>query len=453
MIRKLNEECGIVGVYNLEKDNASEIMYYSLMTLQHRGQESAGMVVRDNGNMLIYKQQGLVQNVFEPHILSYLKGTCGIGHVRYSTCGESTPENAQPVLRKYREGKIALVHNGNIRNAKEIRHALERNGQVFTTDTDSEVVLALIISNRLITGSIEEAVEKSMQVLKGGYSCILMTKQKIVAFKDPFGFRPLSFGKIGNGYIFASESCVMEVLNAKYERYLKPGEIIVISRKGFESIETTKSKGRFCSFEYIYFSRPDSFMNGLNVSKARLNLGRQLFKEHKLMADVVIGVPDSGNTAALGYSYESGIPYNKGFVRNPYVGRTFIKPFQEERALSVEMKLSPLTEMIKRKDVIMVDDSIVRGTTIKNLIKYLKDAGAKKVFAMISSPPVKYSCFYGIDTPKTEELLASNHSVDEIKNITGADGLYYLSIEGLLEALKESKLGHCIACFDGNYPI
>ncbi len=455
MFKELNEECGVFGVYNLSTNDAAKITYYGLMALQHRGQESAGIAVRKDGDILFYKDQGLVQNVFEPHILNFLNGTDAIGHVRYSTTGASIPENAQPIVRNYKEGKICLVHNGNIKNSDELKEELENQGMFFTSTTDSEIILALIMRNRLKTETIQEAILQTMPVLKGGYSILMMTKRKFIAFTDPFGIRPLCYGKLGDAYVFASETCALDTVKAEFVRWVVPGEIITISPKGFSSTkyEPRDEKGKFCSFEFIYFSRPDSYHYGLNVYQARMNLGRELFYEHGVNADVVIGVPESGTTAAIGYYKASGIPFSQGFVRNSYVGRTFIKPGQDHRKISVDLKLLPLKENIEGKEVIMIDDSIVRGTTTKNIVKLLKKSGAKKVIVMSSAPPIKYSCFYGIDTPQREHLIAATHSIEEIKQEIGADELYYLSIEGMLKAFKDANCGFCTACYDGKYPI
>lgn len=455
MFKELNEECGVFGVYNLSTNDAAKLTYYGLMALQHRGQESAGIAVRKEGDLLFYKDQGLVQNVFEPHVLNFLSGTDAIGHVRYSTTGDSVIENAQPIVRNYKEGKISLVHNGNIRNSAELKEELENQGMYFTSTTDSEIILALIMRNRLKTETIQEAILETMNIIKGGYSILMMTKRKFIAFTDPFGIRPLCYGKLGDAFVFASETSALDTVKAEFVRWLEPGEIITLSPKGMTELKYDKRSvpGRFCSFEFIYFSRPDSYHFGLNVNQARINLGKELFYEHGVNADIVIGVPESGTSAALGYYMASGIPFSQGFVRNSYVGRTFIKPGQDHRRISVDIKLLPLKENVRCKDVIMIDDSIVRGTTTKNIVRLLKNAGARKVFVMSSAPPIKYSCFYGIDTPEREHLIAANLSVDEICKEIGADGLYYLSIEGMLKAFKDANCGFCTACYDGNYPI
>ncbi len=455
MFREINEECGVFGVYNLSTNDAAKLTYYGLMALQHRGQESAGIAVRKDGDLLFYKDQGLVQHVFEPHVLNFLSGTDAIGHVRYSTTGDSVIENAQPIVRNYKEGKIALVHNGNIRNSSVLREELENQGMYFTSTTDSEIILALIMRNRLKTETIQEAIIETMGVIKGGYSILMMTKRKFIAFTDPYGIRPLCYGKLGDAYVFASETAALDTVKAEFVRWLEPGEVITISPKGITELKYEKRKvpGKFCSFEFIYFSRPDSYHYGLNVNQARINLGKQLFYEHGVNAEIVIGVPESGTSAALGYYMASGIPFSQGFVRNSYVGRTFIKPGQDHRRISVDIKLLPLKENVRGKDVIMIDDSIVRGTTTKNIVRLLKNAGAKKVFVMSSAPPIKYSCFYGIDTPEREHLIAANLSIEEICKEIGADGLYYISIEGMLKAFKDANCGFCTACYDGNYPI
>lgn len=450
---ELHEECGVFGIYNFPDRHAAVHTYYGLFAQQHRGQESAGIAVTENGKMKYHKKQGLVQEVFDEEMLAFLGGDSAIGHVRYSTTGKNIVENVQPIVRNYREGKIALAHNGNLINAHELRDEMENLGAIFQTTTDSEVILAQLVKNRLTTESLEEAIQETMQIIRGGYSVLVLTNDKLIAFRDALGIRPLTLGIVGDSYCFASESAAIQMVGGEVIRDVAPGEIISLSREGLQSIRVFTESSRFCSFEYIYFARTDSNLNGLNVYSARLEMGRQLFREHGVMADMVIDVPSSGMAAALGYSYESGIPFGRGFFRNSYVGRTFIKPAQNMREAGVNAKLAPITENVKGKRLIMVDDSIVRGTTIRRIVQSLRDAGAVEVHVMVSSPPVRYSCFYGIDTPKRQHLIAAKHSVAEIQQEIGADSLHYLSLEGLRHTLSGASTGSCLACFNGDYPI
>lgn len=454
MAENLKEECGLFGVFGLPKNSASDILYYGLFALQHRGQESAGMAVIQNGDdMLYYKGRGLVNEVFNKNMLAYLDGNSGIGHVRYSTTGGSNLENAQPLVMNYRDGKIALVHNGNLVNDGELRNKMEKQGVLFQTTSDSEVILASIARQSLKSDSLEKAIEETMKVIKGGYSILLLTKGKLIAFRDPHGIRPLGIGKKDGYYLFASESAAVRTIGGEYIRDVMPGEIVTVDKNGLHSVRPFKEKGHFCSFEYIYFSRPDSYIGGVSVYNARVEMGRQLYRENKIKADIVISVPDSGTPAAIGYAYESGVPYVQGFFRSPYVGRTFIKPSQDLRDAGVNSKLSPLIENIWGKSIVMVDDSIVRGTTIKRIIDGLKKAGATEIHVMISSPPVTDSCYYGIDTPSKDKLIAGYHTIPEIKNIVKANSLHYLSEKGLKNALKNTETGLCTACFNGKYPV
>ena len=454
MFDGLKEECGVFGIFGLPENTASEMIYYGLFGLQHRGQESAGMAVIHNGNdMLFYKGQGLVNDVFDKRMLSYLEGNSGIGHVRYSTTGGSNQENAQPLVMNYRDGKIALVHNGNLINDSELRLEMEKQGALFQTTSDSEVILAYIAKLSLKLDSLEAAISETMSVIKGGYSILLLTNGKLIAFRDPNGLRPLCIGKKDGYYVFASESSALRTIGGEYIRDVMPGEIVSVDKNGMQSLRPFKEKGTFCSFEYIYFSRPDSTLGGISVYNARVAMGRQLYKEHKVRADIVISVPDSGTPAAYGYAEESGIPYVQGFFRSPYVGRTFIKPSQDMREMGVNTKLSPLIENVWGKSIVMVDDLIVRGTTIRRIVEGLKKAGATEVHVMISSPPVTHSCYYGIDTPHRQKLIASDHSVEEIRELITAESLHYLSEEGLQEVLNDSETGLCTACFNGNYPV
>lgn len=452
-MKTLNEECGLFGIYHSEDRQAAIHAYYGLFAQQHRGQEGVGITVVDNDKMKYYKKLGLVQEVFDADILSYLQGESAIGHVRYSTTGENVTENVQPIVRNYRDGKIALAHNGNLVNADDIRLRMEEQGAIFQTTTDSEVMLSLTVKHSLSTDCIEDAIAKMMHEVKGGYSVLILTNNKLIAFRGPLGIRPLCLGKIEDSYVFASESAALSMVGASFMREVKPGEIVSVSEDGLSSMQVFNEESKFCAFEYIYFARTDTNIDNLSVYKARIEIGRHLYRRYKIDADMVVDVPSSGTTAALGYSYESGIPFGRGFFRNSYVGRTFIKPAQELREAGVNAKLAPIAENVKGKRLIMVDDSIVRGTTIRRIVQSLKTAGATEVHVMIGSPPIRYSCFYGIDTPARNKLIAANHSVEEIQSLIGADSLHYLTIEDLLDSIKESTAGSCLACFDGKYPV
>lgn len=449
----LRENCGVFGVFGVKDGSASKYTYLGLFKLQHRGQESAGIALNENGSMIYYRGLGLVQEVFQAGALNYLKGQSAIGHVRYSTSGSSTLENAQPVLANYNDGKMALAFNGNIMNHAQLRAQLKEEGMIFQTSSDAETILALIrkLALRL---SLEEAVAEAMRSLKGGYAVLLLTQHSLLAFRDPAGIRPLSMGE-GDGIFFSSESCAFHPMRVRLIREVEPGEIVSVSAEGLRSRKpfSWPGKGSLCSFEFIYFAGIDSRICSLSIYGARLALGRELFLEHQVSGDLVAGIPDSGTTAALGYAAASGIPFGEAFAKNRYVGRTFIQPRQEMRETGVEIKLSPLEDNVRGKRVIMVDDSIVRGTTLKNLVIMLKDAGAREVHVMISSPPVKNPCFYGIDTPVRESLIASSFSIEEIQKKLQADTLHYLSVKGVMQALKEAKTGFCFACFNGEYPV
>lgn len=450
---KLNEECGVFGVYNTRLEDTSKLIYYGLFALQHRGQESAGIAVSDGQQVNYYKDEGLVQEVFDPKLLNFLQGLHGIGHVRYSTTGGTTYENAQPVVIVSSEGQMALAHNGNLVNTKELMADLEGQGATFQSSTDSETILKLVAKNTIETGDVTEAIKKTMSMIRGGYSILLLTPDKMYAFRDPMGLRPLIMGKLDDSYVFASESCAIDSIKGDVVRDVRPGEIICVDKDGVHSEQTKVESTHICSFEYVYFARTDSVIDGLNVYQARLNMGHQLFKETGRIADIVIDIPDSGTSAALGYSQASGVPFNKGFYRNAYIGRTFISPKQDMREIGVNFKLSPIRQNVEGKSVIMIDDSIVRGTTITRIVKSLRRAGAREVHVMITSPPVKYSCFYGIDTPDRTKLIAAKKPVEDIGIEIGADSLSYLSHEGLHASLAKSGLGTCMACFDGKYPV
>lgn len=451
---KLKEECGIFGVYNNNDFDTARMTYYGLFSLQHRGQESAGIAVNNDGTILYRKEMGMVTEIFDDYVLDYLKGHKAIGHVRYSTSGESLAENAQPLVIKYTKGHMALAHNGNLTNANQLKAELEEQGTIFQTTTDSEVIAALLSRNRIKHNSLEEALEAVMGIVKGAYSLLLLTPHKLIAARDPLGMRPLVIGKKQDSYVFASESCSFDALGVELVRDVKPGEIVVCDKDGIRSIQTkTPGKSAMCLFEYVYFARPDSIIEGLEVFSTRFKAGQVLAKEYPVDADVVIGVPDSGYGAAQGYAYELGIPFVNGFMKNRYVGRTFIQPDQEMRELGVHLKLNPIRSLVEGKKVVMIDDSIVRGTTSRHIVNLLKKAGAKEVHVRISSPPVKYSCYFGIDTPERKKLVASVRTIDEIKEMICADSLGYISMEGLIETCKGAKCDFCTACFKGNYPI
>ncbi|PKM55134.1 MAG: amidophosphoribosyltransferase [Firmicutes bacterium HGW-Firmicutes-5] len=435
---KLQEECGVFGVYNNNEFDTSRMVYYGLFALQHRGQESAGIAVNNNGTIVYRKEMGMVADIFDDNVLDYLNGHSGIGHVRYSTTGSSLVENAQPLVIKYTKGHMALAHNGNLTNADTLRKELEAKGTIFQTTTDSEVIAALLSRARIKYNSIEEALVEVMSIIKGAYALVIMTPHKLIAARDPFGMRPLVMGKKEDSFVFSSESCAFDALGVDLVRDVDPGEIIVISKeKGLESIQTNKKKqSAMCSFEYIYFARPDSVIESLEVYEARFRAGKVLFEEHPVDADVIVGVPDSGLGAAHGFAAASGIPLVDGFMKNRYVGRTFIAPSQGLRELAVHLKLNPIRSQIEGKRVIMIDDSIVRGTTSRRIVNLLREAGATEVHVRVSSPPVKYSCYFGIDTPERENLIASTHSLDEIRDLICADSVGYISREGLLSTFK-----------------
>ncbi len=455
---ELHEECGVFGIYDLDGNDVASTVYYGLFALQHRGQESCGIAVTDtNGpkrKVLLSKGMGLVNEVFTPDDLDRLKGNIGIGHTRYSTAGSSTRENAQPLVINYVKGTLGLAHNGNLINANELRHELEYSGAIFQTTIDSEVIAYHIARERIKSGSAESAVRNAMKKIKGAYSLIVMSPRKLIGARDPFGFKPLCIGKRDNAYIIASETCALDTIGASYVRDVEPGEIVTITEKGIESDKSLclpKSKEARCIFEYIYFSRSDSIIDGVSVYNSRILAGKYLAMDSPVEADLVVGVPESGNAAALGYSLQSGIPYGTAFVKNSYVGRTFIKPKQSNRESSVKVKLNVLSEAVKGKRVIMIDDSIVRGTTSGRIVSMLREAGAAEVHVRISSPPFLYECYFGIDIPSRDQLIANNRSVEEICRLLGADTLGYLRIERLREMVNGLPI--CTGCFNGKYPL
>ncbi len=449
----LHEECGVFGIYSDGTLDPAYSCYNGLLALQHRGQESCGIAVSDCGVMDYHKDMGLVTEVFNNDILDSLSGQMAVSHVRYSTAGGSVLENAQPLVMRYVKGTLAVAHNGNLTNAVEIRKELEQRGAIFQTTIDSEVICYVIARERLKCHSVEDAVKNAMKKIEGAYSLLVMSPRKIIAARDPHGFRPLCMGKLNKTVVFASESAALDACGADFVRDIEPGEIVVVNEDGVRSIKTVENpKKSLCIFEYIYFARTDSIIDSVSVYEARKQAGRILAREFPVEADLVIGVPESGIDAAIGYSEESGIPYEKGIVKNNYIGRTFIKPSQSERMKSVRIKLNPLINSVKGKRVVMIDDSIVRGTTVDRIVTMLREAGAKEVHMRISSPPFMWPCYYGTDIPSREELIACNHSVDEICKLSGADSLGYLPAEFLGEMIFNKNKGYCDACFTGKYP-
>ena len=444
--------CAQVCLADGSDHQAALLTNYGLLALQHRGQESAGIAVTDGSKIQMHKGMGLVNEVFDEQILARLRGFAAIGHVRYPTTGSSEVVNAQPLLFRYLRGSVALAHNGNLTNAAELQKLLATQGSVFQSTTDSEVIANLIA--RCSQNNLEDALMKCMIDLKGAYSLVVLGEQKLIGVRDPFGVRPLCVGRLGAGYVLASETCALDTVGAEFIRDLDPGEILVIDEHGMNSryhLPSNEKAG--CIFEYVYFARPDSVLDGISVGRARREMGRQLARERKIEADIVISVPDSGTPAALGYSFESGIPFEEGLMKNRYIGRTFIQPTQATRNLAVKLKLNPVKETLQGKRVIMVDDSIVRGTTSRQIVRMLREAGAAEVHMVISSPPTQYSCFYGIDTAERKDLIASKLDVESIRDYIGADSLTYLSEEGLLSCFPGKEMDFCTACFSGKYPI
>lgn len=453
----LREECGVFGVYSGETSDVASTAYYGLFALQHRGQESCGIVVNDDGVFSGFKDKGLVNDVFTTEIISSLgEGNIAVGHVRYGTTGSNDRSNAQPIVVNHIKGKMALAHNGNLINSGELRRELELQGSIFHTTSDTEVISYIITKERLSAPSIEQAVNSAMNRIKGAYSLVVMSPSKLIAVRDENGFRPLCYGKTADGrYIVASESCALDAVGAEFVRDIKPGEIVVFEKSGVRSIEDhcKKSPCSLCVFEYIYFARPDSVIDGCPVHTARQRAGAFLALEHPVQADVVIGVPDSGLDAALGYAKQSGIPYEIGFIKNKYIGRTFIAPGQKSREDKVKIKLNPIAEVAKGKRIVMIDDSIVRGTTSARIVKLLREAGAKEIHMRVSAPPFMNPCYYGTDIDSRENLIACKHSVEEIAKIIGVDSLGYLSVDSVKQIAKGvCGTGYCTACFDGNYP-
>lgn len=465
MTGNIHEECGVAGIYGLKSDNAASLVYYGLFALQHRGQESCGIAVAGNsgdgqspespegdGQITCRKAMGHVGDVFDSKTLSGLKGGRAIGHVRYSTTGNSVAENAQPLVAHFSKGSLAVAHNGNLTNTSELRKELEDEGAIFRTTVDSEIISYLTARYASESESVEEAVTKVMGRIRGGYALLVLCPDRLIAVRDPYGLKPLVMGEAGGATVFASESCAIEAMGGSLIRDIKPGEIVTVSADGISSIQTEPGRFSKCVFEYIYFARPDSVMDGISVYESRIRAGRLLARQHPVEADIVTGVPESGIDAALGYAEESGIPYVKAFVKNSYVGRTFIKPSQDQREQAVKIKLNPISSAVKGKRVIMTDDSIVRGTTIGNIVRMLRAAGATEVHVRISSPPFLHPCCYGTDVPSCDLLIACHHSIPEICSMIGADSLGYLDVKSLPDMLGEDGKYFCDACFTGDYP-
>ena len=443
--------CGVFGIYG--HPNAAELTYYGLYALQHRGQESAGIVTCDGNQFRLHRGMGLVSQIFNGDILHNLVGSMSVGHTRYSTTGSSHIRNAQPLTVDCAKGQIAIAHNGNLTNAAQLREQLEQRGSIFQTTVDSEIILHLMAQPSL-NGHGNNLIE-TMRRIEGAFSLVIMTETELIGVRDPNGFRPLSIGKVGDAWVFASETCAFDLIQAKFVRDVEPGEIVIIDAKGLRSIKYMPEHERraFCIFEYVYFARPDSTIADRNVYKVRVEMGRQLARECPIQADVVVPVPDSGNCAALGYSLESGIPYEMAFVRNHYIGRSFLQPSQLIRDFNVRVKLNLIPDLVKGKRVIIVDDSIVRGTTCKARVNNLKEAGAKEVHVLVSCPPHMNPCVYGIDFPDRNKLMAANYSQEDIRKYLSADSLHYLSQEGMVGATRLPANSFCMACYDGNYPV
>ncbi len=453
----LREECGVFGVYSPTPCDVAGTTYYGLFALQHRGQESCGIVVNDDGVFTSYKDVGLVNDVFTPENLARLgEGNIAVGHVRYGTTGGNDRSNAQPIVVNHIKGRMALAHNGNLVNSGELRRSLELEGSIFHTTSDTEVISYLITKARLTAPSIEQAINAAMNKLKGAYSLVIASPSKLIAVRDEHGFRPLCYGKTEDGrYIVASESCALDAVGATLIRDIRPGEILVFDKNGIRSIEDHcgKAPHTLCVFEYIYFARPDSVIEGCCVHSARMRAGAFLALEHPVQADVVIGVPDSGIDAAIGYSRQSGIPYELGFIKNKYIGRTFIAPGQKSREDKVKIKLNPVSEVVKGKRVVLIDDSIVRGTTSARIVKLLREAGATEIHMRVSAPAFTNPCYYGTDIDSKENLIACKHTVPEIAKLIGVDSLGYLGLESAKQMAKGvNGSGYCTACFDGVYP-
>jgi amidophosphoribosyltransferase len=444
-----HDECGVFGVFNHAE--AAKMTYLGLYALQHRGQEAAGIASTDGANIHIHKAMGLVQEIFTPEVISHLPGGVAIGHTRYSTAGDKSLMNAQPVVIDCNKGKLAVAHNGNLTNAMELRRKLEHRGSIFQTTSDTEVIVHLIArsSARNLSGAITDALNQ----VEGAYSLVILTRDEIYAIRDPRGFRPLNIGRLDDSWIVGSETCAFDLIDAEYVREVEPGEMVRIGRGGIESIHFAPEKPhQYCIFEHVYFSRPDSIIFGRPVNQSRERLGRMLAREHPIDADIVTPVPDSGVPAAVGYAAESGIPFRMGLIRNHYIGRTFIEPEQAIRDFGVKLKLNPVRRMLEGQRVILVDDSIVRGTTSRKIVRLVREAGATEVHVRISCPPTISPCYYGVDTPRRDELIAAQKPLEEIRKFLGADSLGYLSLDALRTALEDTEGKFCTSCYTGSYP-
>jgi amidophosphoribosyltransferase len=446
---RFHDECGVFGVFG--NDEAAKLTYLGIYALQHRGQESAGIAATDGTEVRVHKALGHVQEIFTPQVIASLPGSAAIGHTRYSTAGDTTLMNAQPVVIDCNKGKIALAHNGNLTNAIEVRRRLEHRGSIFQTTSDTEVIVHLIARStaRNLSGAIADALNQ----VEGAYSLVLLTRDEIYAIRDPRGFRPLNLGRVDGAWVVGSETCAFDLIDAEYVREVEPGEMVRISRGGIESIRFAPEKPhQYCIFEHVYFSRPDSLVFGRPVNQSRERLGRLLAREHPVTADIVAPVPDSGVPAAIGYAAESGIPFRMALIRNHYIGRTFIEPSQAIRDFGVKLKLNPVRRMLEGQRVVLVDDSIVRGTTSRKIVRLVREAGATEVHVRISCPPTISPCYYGVDTPRREELIAANQSTEEIRKFLGADSLGYLSLEALRKAVEDTERKFCTSCYTGSYP-
>ena len=450
MFDKFREECGVFGIFG--HTEAANMTYLGLYALQHRGQESAGIAAADGERVRVSRDMGYVADIFDSRTLGELPGTRAIGHVRYSTAGESKLSNAQPILIDCAHGQIALCHNGNLVNAKELREELVRQGSIFQSNSDTEVILHLYARSK--AGSVEDAVVDSVSQVQGAFSLVMLTKDRLIAVRDPHGFRPLALGRLDGAYVVCSETCAMDLIGASYERDVEPGEVLVISEGGVRSIKPyPPAPLAHCIFEHVYFARPDSYVFGKSVNEVRTELGRVLAREQPVAADVVVPVPDSGVCAAMGYADESGVPLRMGLIRNHYVGRTFIEPQSSIRHFGVRVKLNPVKSILAGQRVILVDDSIVRGTTSRKIVRMVRATGAKEVHVRISCPPTISPCFYGVDTPRKADLIAATHTLDQIRDFIEADSVAYLSLEGLLSTVAPDRASYCTSCYTGRYPV
>ncbi len=452
---KLQEECGVFAMYDMDGFDVAQITYAGLFALQHRGQQSAGIAVNKDREISLYKDNGLVHEVFSKDIINKLQGTMAIGHVRYSADGEQNVLNAQPMVSRYIKGQIAVAINGTLTNFKELKQMLEQDGAIFQTTSETETIMHLLARARKNTGRVETALVEVMKQLRGAYALVMMSPQKLIACRDPKGMKPLCLGKIDNSYVLASETCALDTVRAEFIREIEPGEVVIIDKNGIRSIKdncTDPKKGQMCIFEYLYFARSDSIIENMSVHIARKMTGKILSETYPVDADIVAAVPDSGIDAAIGYAEASGIPYAKALVINRYVGRTFIQPTQEQRTTAVRLKINVIKDIVKDKRIVLVDDSIVRGTTCAKLVSMLKEAGAKEVHMRISAPPFVWPCYFGTDIPSKEHLLACNHSIEEIREMIGADSLGFMPVERLQEIVPNINCGYCDGCFTGNYP-